>query len=312
MAEFTLPARPAQLNKLIQANIRDFLEAFGLENLRRGRKLAEALCWLPARRFANQMVDFDRRVGEQGLYLASLRTLDGYVSRLEVVGGKHLPSKGPLLVLSNHPGMTDTLALFSSLRRPDLRIVASERPFLHALTNVSRQLIYVPDDAGKRMGVVRNVVSHLRRGGAALTFPAGEIEPDPACMPGAIDSLRSWSDSIAVFARLVPETTIIVAIVSGVIWPATLTHPLTRLGKGQKESERIAANVQILAQMARPSFRPVAVRVAFGPPMPAGKLLTQAGDPADLMEAVRVQARSLVLAAKRESPKRDPEGLGDL
>src|SRR5512147_2803731 len=105
MAEITLPGRPAQINKLIQANIQDFLEAFGLENLRYGRNLIEALCWLPARRFANQMVDFDHKVGEQGLHLASLHTLDGYASRLEVVGGEHIPSSGPLLVLSNHPGM---------------------------------------------------------------------------------------------------------------------------------------------------------------------------------------------------------------
>ncbi len=293
MAEYTIPGRSGQLNRLIQVNIQDFLAAFGLENLRYGRRLAEALCWLPARRFASQMIDFDRRVGEAGLRQASLQALDGFVSRLEVVGQEHIPPSGPLLVLSNHPGMTDTLALFSSLTRTDLRIVASERPFLHALTNVSRQLIYVPDDAGKRMGVVRNVVSHLRRGGAALTFPAGQIEPDPACMPGAVDSLSDWSESIAVFARLVPETRILVAIVSGVIWPASLTHPLTRLGKGQKEGERIAASLQILAHMARPSLRLVTVKVAFSPAM-------QAGDSASLMEAVTGQARRLIDAVELE------------
>jgi hypothetical protein len=85
MAEFTLPARPAQLNKLIQANIRDFLEAFGLENLRRGRKLAEALCWLPAR-FASQMVDFTA-MGGQDLALAHWMA----IPRLEVVGGERPP-----------------------------------------------------------------------------------------------------------------------------------------------------------------------------------------------------------------------------
>src|SRR5574341_917926 len=299
MAEYTIPGSSAQLNRLIEVNIHDFLAAFGLENLRAGRKLAAALCWFPSRRFAHQMADFDRRVGDAGLHQASLRTLSRFVSRLEVVGVEHIPTSGPLLVLSNHPGMTDTLALFSSLPRPDLRIVASDRPFLHALTNVSRQLIYVPDDAGKRMGVVRNVVSHLRRGGVALTFPAGQIEPDPACMPGAIDSLGSWSESIAVFARLVPETRIQVAIVSGVIWPASLVHPVTRLGKGQKESERIAASLQILAHMLRPSLRPVAVRVAFSPSMPASDLA--AGDSAALMEVVKGQARRLITSVEAKA-----------
>jgi len=302
MAEFTLPGRSAQqLNRLIQINIQDLLASFGLKNLRFGRRLVEALCWLPARRFAGQMADFDHRVGIEGLHQGSRHTLDRFVSRLDVVGLEYVPTSGPLLVLSNHPGMTDTLALFSSLLRPDLRVVASERPFLSALTNVSRQLIYVPDDPARRMGVVRNVVSHLRRGGAALTFPAGEIEPDPACMPGAIDSLESWSESIAVFARLVPETRLLVAIVSGVIWPASLVHPLTRLGKDQKESERIAASLQILAHMLRPSFRPVAVRVAFSPPMSAAELA--AGDLVALMEAVRKQARRLISSVEPETLK---------
>jgi len=301
MTEYTLPGSSAQLNRLIHVNIQDLLASFGMENLRFGRKLVEALCWLPARRFADQMAEFDRRVGDEGLHQGSQHMLDRFVSRLEVVGLEHVPSSGPLLVLSNHPGMTDTLALFSSLPRPDLRIVASERPFLQSLTNVSRQLIYVPDGPSKRMGVVRNVVSHLRRGGTALTFPAGEIEPDPACMPGAINSLESWSESIAVFARLVPETRILVAIVSGVIWPASLVHPLTRLGKEQKESERIAASLQILAHMLRPSLRPVAVRVAFGPAMAAGELA--AGDSTALMGAVKTQARRLIASVEPETLK---------
>ena len=281
---------------LVRINIQDFLASFGLENVRYGRSALEALCWLPARRFADQMMDFDRRVGEDGLHPASRHTLSTYVSQLEISGQENLPAKGPLLVLSNHPGLVDTLILFSSLPRPDLRIVASERPFLKALVNMSRQLIYVPDDPNQRMGVVRSVVSHLRGGGSALTFPAGEIEPDPASMPGALKALESWSESIAVFARLVPETRIVVAIVSGVIWPATLRHPLTRLRKQPKDRERIAASLQILAQTLRPSLRPVATRVAYSPALPAGELA--AAGSAALKEAIAAQARRMILAVQ--------------
>lgn len=309
MAERAILGRPSQLNTLIQVNIQDFLTSFGLENLRWGRVALEALCYLPARRFALQMAEFDRKVGEEGLLQASRTALGGFVSRLEVVGQEHIPANGPLLVLSNHPGMSDTLALFASLARPDLRIVAAERPFLNALTNVSRQLIYVPEEAGRRMGVVRNVVSHLRRGGAVLTFPAGEIEPDPACMPGAVESLGSWSESIAVFARLAPETSIVVAIVSGVIWPRSLTHPLTYLRKAQKERERIAASLQILAQMLRPSLR-LPVRVAFGPALRLDAL--GQGDSAALMAAVTGQARQLMDVARVDTINGDPKGFQNL
>ena len=292
MAEHTLSGHPIQLDTLIQVNIQDFLTSFGLENVRRGRSLLEAICWLPAHRFAHQMMDFDLMVGEEGLHSASQRALSAYVSRLDITGLENIPTSGPLLVLSNHPGMTDTLALFSSLPRPDLRVVAAERPFLNALFNVSRHLIYVPDDVTRRMGVVRNAVSHLRSGGAVLTFPAGEIEPDPACMPGAVESLSSWSESIAVFARLAPETRVVVAIVSGVIWPASLSHPLTRLRKERKARERIAANLQVLVQTLRPSARLVSTRVAFSPSLPAGELAARS--PAALMEAVAEQARFLI------------------
>ncbi len=299
MAEHSIFGYPSQLDTLIQVNIRDFLVAFGLEKLRRGRKVLETVCWLPAQRFASQMVEFDRQVGEQGLHQASQHTLKGYVSQIEIVGQQNIPASGPLLVLSNHPGMTDTLALFASLDRPDLRIIAAERPFLSALSNVSRHLIYVPDDTNQRMGVVRNVVNHLRRGGAALTFPAGEIEPDPYCMPGAVDSLEGWSESMAVFARLVPETSIVVAIVSGVIWPASLSHPLTRLRKAQQDRERIAASLQVLGQMLSPSLRPVAVRVAFSQALPAAELINDGS--MTFMNAVTEQARQLIQKAPKFS-----------
>jgi hypothetical protein len=142
------------------------------------------------------------------------------------------------------------------------------------------------------MGVVRNAVGHLRGGGTVLTFPAGEIEPDPASMPGAVASLESWSESVAVFARLAPETRVVVAIVSGVIWPASLSHPLTRLRKERKAQERIAASLQVLAQTLRPSMRLASTRVAFSSALPAGELA--AGSPAALMAAVTEQARSLI------------------
>ncbi len=283
----------SQLQTLIQINTQDFLSSFGLENLQRGRQAIEALCWLPAQRFANQMIQYDRQVGARGLRDASSRMLKRYVSRLEVVGQENIPSSGPLLVLSNHPGMTDTLILFSSLTRPDLQIVAAERPFLQALDNVSRHLIYVSEQTGQRMGVVRSVVQHLRRGGAVLTFPAGEIEPDPASMSGAAASLDNWSESIAIFARMVPEMRIVPAIVSGVIWPGSLRHPLTRLRRQQKDREKLAAALQILTQMLLPFYRPVITRVAYGPALTAGEL-AGSGDAAGILRAITTQARRLI------------------
>ncbi len=284
-----LSLQASQLQSLTAINTQDFLSSLGLENLRRPRKALEWFCWLPSRRFARQMVRYDQRVGELGLHLASQEILPGYVQRLEVEGGENIPLSGPLLVLSNHPGMTDTLLLFASLKRPDLRVIAARRPFLEALPNVSRRLIFVPEQDGGRMAVVRDVVSHLRAGGAILTFPAGQIEPDPVSMPGAVEALAGWSESIALFSRLVPEVKIVVAIVSGVLWPAATQARITHIRKQQKDRERMGAAIQILIQQALPFYKPVTARLVFSPADIPGS-----NDPAHLTQAITTQARRLV------------------
>ena len=110
-----LLSQASQLQALTAINTQDFLAAFGMDNLRRGRKALDTLCWLPARRFARQMVQYDHLVGELGLRTASQRILKDYVQRLEIEGQQNIPADGPLLVLSNHPGMTDSLVLFASI-----------------------------------------------------------------------------------------------------------------------------------------------------------------------------------------------------
>jgi hypothetical protein len=285
----SLSIQPSQLQALTAINTQDFLSALGLEDLRRARKALDAFCWPPSRRFAWQMVRYDQLVGELGLHLASQKTLPDYVQRLEIESGENIPLTGPVLVLSNHPGMTDTLLLFASLARADLRVVAARRPFLEALPNISRQLIYVPEQDGGRMGVVRAIVSHLRSGGAILTFPAGQIEPDPVSMPGAVESLAGWSESIALFSRLVPEVKIVVAIVSGVLWPAATQSRITHLRKQQKDRERMGAAIQILIQQTLPFYKPVTTRAVFAPAE-----IPSSSDPSGITRAITAQARRLI------------------
>jgi hypothetical protein len=189
--------------------------------------------------------------------------------------------------------MTDALVLFTSLERADLNIVAAQRPFLEALPNVTRRLIYVPERDGQRMGVVRAVVSHLRLGGAILTFPAGRIEPDPISMPGAVESLKDWSESIAIFGRLVPEVKIVVAIVSGVLWPAATQSPITRLRRRQEDRERMGAALQVLVQQTLPFYKPVTTRVVFSEAFTPADI-TSSGDATSLTRAITAQARRLI------------------
>jgi 1-acyl-sn-glycerol-3-phosphate acyltransferase len=298
-------APPSQLDTLTQINIQDFLVAFGLENLPWGRGALQGLCWLPARRFAGQIAAYDRGVGEVGLGPASRQFLSAYVRCLEVEGQENIPASGPLLLLSNHPGLTDALALFASIPRSDLRVVGAERPFLQALPNIARHLIYVPEDPAQRMGVVRQVVNCLRRGQAVLTFPAGQIEPDPAAMPGAVESLRGWSESIAIFTRLVPQAQVVVAIVSGVFWPAALHSPLARLRRRPADRELMAAALQALVQTLLPFYQPVATRVTYSPAFRPAELAGSGEAPA-VNQVITDHARRLIEGIQNRDDKTRP------
>src|SRR5215216_3719829 len=181
------------LETLTAINTQEMLDAIGLERVRRGRALLEKICLPASKRFAHQIASYDELVGARGLREASLWILEKHIKRLEVSGRRNIPAEGPLLVVSNHPGLSDAMALFASLPRNDLRTVASERAFLLALNHTSQHLIYL--QSGEQNGSLRKISKHLRTSGAVLLFPGGRVEPDPATMAGANESLQCWSKS---------------------------------------------------------------------------------------------------------------------
>ncbi len=258
----------ARTRALFEVNIDDILSAFGWERMPALRALVRAAARRPALLFAREMAAFDDRAGASGLEPAARALLSGFVRGITVAGAERIPRRGPVLLLSNHPGMTDTLALFAAVPRADLRILAAERPFLRALPAVWRSLILIPEERGQRFGALRRAIDHLRSGGALLTFPAGEIEPDPAVLPGAASALSRWSESAAVFLRLVPDCTVVPIVVSGVLARGAQRHPLTLLRRKRADRERLGAMLQVLMHTLRPGRWRVRVRVdvprAFG------------------------------------------------
>ncbi|MFN8439905.1 MAG: hypothetical protein U0175_04000 [Caldilineaceae bacterium] len=276
-----------QLETLTQINTDDILGAIGLGELRRGRGLVKLLCRPPAQRFARQVLDFDCQVGESGLAVASVDMLKTLHNQLVIQGCEHIPAHGPLFFLSNHPGLTDTIALFASIARHDLRVLAADRPFLRALRNTSRYLIYLDEQKGQNRNAVRQAVNHLKAEGALLTFPAGKIEPDPAVLPGAVEALQSWSKSIALFVRQVPTVRLVPVMVKGVLNPQAQRHPLRLLRRSQKDREWLAAMLQILI----PAYQSVTVQVRFAPPLQLAYL--RQNDDA-VMSAVRASMQAMI------------------
>lgn len=282
-----------QLDLLTSINLDDFCKAFGASPHGGTTWLLRRLLRPAARRFARQIINFDQEVLEVGLAAASQQFLETYIQGMQVTGVENLPIDSPLLVLSNHPGLTDTLALFASIPRPDLRVVALDRPFLRAMPETNRRLFFVSDQTDGRINVIRSVGRHLRAGGAVLTFPAGEIEPDPASMPGSIAGLENWSRSLAFFVRISPETRIIPVIVSGVYAPQALRHPLVNLRRSSKDREILAANLQILVKSISVRIWPVNLHVDFGPPILSEDLL-KLGDASQITQAVTNYVQGLL------------------
>jgi hypothetical protein len=276
------PTRPERVETLTRICAGELLRAFGLGN---GTRTLELLARFPAGRLARQVATYDEIVGESGLAAGGAWALERMARSVEVEGRENVPVDGPVLLTANHPGLADSLALFATIAREDLRVVAAENPFLDALPNTSQHLIPVSEDSSGRLGAVRTAARHLKRDGALLTFPGGKIEPDPAVLPGARDALERWSESLDLFARLVPDLTVVPAVVSGVLSPTALRNPLIFVRRGRRDREWLAATLQMLT----PALRNVTTRVVFGRPISTGDV-----PDGSVREAVLDETRRLI------------------
>lgn len=292
------PNQAAAVAALTEINLDDLITSLGLDRAPTGRGTLRRALRPVARRFAHQVATFDALVGSIGLQAASAWLLGQLVRRVEIQGQASIPRHGPLLLIANHPGLYDTIGLFAAIPRPDLRIIAAERPFLQALPHTSRSLLLIDEATSERMAVVRAAARHLRGGGALLLFPGGTIEPDPAVLPGAIAALGAWSASIDLFGRLVPELTAVSAIVSGVLAQRALDHPLIKLRRTQAERELLAATLQLVF----PGLHNRPMRVAFAAPLVRAQFAR--GSASALGPAVLASSARLIEQAAGESGNR--------
>jgi hypothetical protein len=249
----------SQIDTLTEVNSDDILRGFGLHRVRFLRTVLRWMVRRPAQRFARTVAAYDAMVEQYGLACAG-RWMVGQVAAELAISGEELPLNGPLLIVANHPGLCDAVALFAAINRADLRTIAAERSFLSALPHTSAALLTTGDGTSGRVAVLRQAARHLRSDGALLTFPAGRIEPDPALMPGAEASLRTWPEHIDGLLRLAPQATVIPAIVSAVYSVGALHHPLTRLRRREADRQWLAAILQLML----PALHTNTVRVRFG------------------------------------------------
>ena len=251
------------LETLTTLNMQEMLRAFKLESQRGVRWLAQRGLYALVQQLSSVALAYDARVGQEGLSAASAWLMTQVTGGVHALGRENIPAGGPLLVVSNHPGLTDAMAIFATLGRDDLRIVAADRGILRLLPNIERYLIYVPDNTDQHISIMRSAAQHLRAGGALLTFPYGAIERDPALYPDAGETLAAWSRSSEVLARLVPELNVLPVLTSGVLSPAALRNPITRLYRAGKERDWAAASLQFLLRRYQDNL----VHVTYGRPI---------------------------------------------
>jgi hypothetical protein len=116
------------------------------------------------------------------------------------------------------------------------------------------------------------VSSHLRSGGAVLTFPPAASSLTCG-LPRRAGLLEDWTDSVEVFVRIAPETAVVPVLVRGVVWDMAARHPLLALKRTREEKEKLASALQVLAMLML-GIKPVTVTVQIGQPVRAADLGT--------------------------------------
>ena len=82
-------------------------------------------------------------------------------------------------------------------------------------------------------------------------------------MDDADQELTAWSRSLEIFLRDVPQTQVVTSIVSHVLDPVYMHHPLTWLRRGRPDRQRLAMMIQIIQQMLGKRLQ-IVPHVSFG------------------------------------------------
>lgn len=280
-------------------------EVQGVMGLQRHPRLFRVVS-LPLRpavqRLARLLTELEQQVSESGWQAGANSFLAHFVRDARLSGADELPSRGALLVVSNHPAAYDVILLAAALPRDDLKIISSPIAVVPRLPALASHFIFISEEAHGRMATVRAALRHLEQGGALLIFPRGDAEPDPAVTPGALESLEGWSASLDLFLRKAPQTRTVVTIVSGVLAPRWMHNPLVRLWKRPEQRQKVAEIFQVAQQLLWSRTQTPTPRVSFSKPMTTAELSREAGAPDGYLYGITTQARTMLAEMAASDP----------
>ncbi len=288
------PKAPSPTVKDVRvALIAQLMDVMGFKHQSWISRCLHPIFYLPAQRISSLLVELDHDTAVSGWNKAVNHFLSHLVTGLQLRGAENLPLEGPLMVVCNHPAALDVVILSAAIRRNDLKFLASDIPIVQLLPNIAWHSIPVYYDISRRLHTVRSAIRHLQLGGALFLFPRGDVEPDPAVSPGAVESLSGWSASIELFLRRVPRTTTVVAAASGMLSSGWYKNPIIRLWKQYEQRQKVAEIFQIASQLitgktpaATPTIdfsRPFSIADLGGEDAPQGAILASLVDQARQM-----------------------------
>jgi len=146
------------------------------------------------------------------------------------------PGTGPLVIFANHPfGILDPviLAHYAARHRPDVKVMTNA--LLGAFEHLRPHIIPVnpfggPTAAKENLAGMKEALSHLRRGGALVIFPSGEVSH---YRPGRGIEDPVWSSHVGSLVRRTQATVLPVFFPgrnSALFHAAGLIHPRLRTG----------------------------------------------------------------------------------
>jgi hypothetical protein len=249
--EFAMSAPEPTIQTLYDSLIFELTKALALKQTRLANGFIQMLFGRAARRVAELGIGLDREVEKGGLPAGARWLLPNFVKGHEARGVENIPAEGPLVIASNHPAAVDSLVISAHVTRPDYKAIIGDIPFFERLPHISEHAIFAPapTDMAGRMRAALESLRHLKAGGALLIFARGGIEADPEWMPNPDGEFDQWSRSLEIFLRHVPQTRVLVTIVSGVISRAMMRHPITRVRKARPDRQRLAFLMQFAQQI---------------------------------------------------------------
>jgi len=265
----------AEIKALSDALILEIVNAIGLPKTERVSRFFRPIFHKPADRLAAMGVTADRLIASDGFASASAWMLTNWCSRVTSRGAETIPAKGPLLVISNHAGSYDSFVITSQLGREDLKLISSDVPFLKNLPNANSHLIFLSDNTQERMTAARAGIRILKEGGALLLYGTGLIDPDPEVYPDAEVWIEKWLPSIDLFLRTVPETQVVLSIVSGVVAKRWAHHPITWFKRIDWQKRRLAEFSQVIEQLLFPDRLFLLPHISFSPPVSVDELRSE-------------------------------------